>query len=225
MPENTTFFVDFDSALVPRETLDDLAALALDSHPERETRHAQLEALTAHGMAGSMPFDASLTARLALLEGIAHRRHIDELNGQLAGNLSPSAEATSDWFTANASDIYVISGGFEEIIIPTVAPLGIWATHVYANRFLFDEDGYIVGHDTGRLTAQAGGKAAQAAKLQIAGRKVAVGDGYTDLEIREQGAADEFWAFIETVERPSVVARADRVIGDFAELALNQPAY
>jgi len=224
MLEQTTFFVDFDSALATRETLDDLAALALDDHPERETVYAELEALTALGMTGAMPFGDSLTARLALLEGIAHRDHIEELNEQLADQLSPSAVAHSDWFAANAERLYVISGGFEEIIIPTVARVGILATHVYANKFVFDDNGYIVGHDTNRLTAQAGGKAAQAAKLKVAGRAVAVGDGYTDLEIREQGVADEFWAIIETVERPNVTTRADRIISDFSELALSSPA-
>lgn len=220
MTEQTTFFVDFDSALVTRETLDDLAAIALDSHPERESVYSELEALTARGMTGEMPFGASLTARMGLLSGIVHLDHIAELNDRLAGQISPSAMEHSDWFERNAEGIHVISGGFEQIIVPTVAILGIAAANVHANRFIFDGDGYVIGHDADRLTAQTGGKAAQAAKLGIEGRIIAVGDGYTDFEIREQGVADEFWAFTETVERSSVTQRADRVISSFSELVV-----
>jgi D-3-phosphoglycerate dehydrogenase len=215
-----TLFIDFDSSLVMRETLDDLAALALEDHPDRESVYSELEELTARGMNGDMPFDVSLTARIGSLSGIAHSDHIEELNDTLVGQLSDSAVKHSDWFDRNAKRILVISGGFEEIIIPTVAHLGILATNVHANRFIFDADGYIIGHDADRLTAQAGGKAAQSLELGIGGPGIAVGDGYTDLEICQAGAADEFWAFIETVERPGVVAKADRVIASFAELAV-----
>jgi D-3-phosphoglycerate dehydrogenase len=40
---------------------------------------------------------------------------------------------------------------------------------------------------------------------------VAIGDGVTDAEIRDAGAAHEFVAYCENIEREAVVARADRV--------------
>lgn len=137
------------------------------------------------------------------------------LNGELATRLSPSAVRRSDWFKANAERVYVVSGGFEEIIKPTVERLGILATNVYANTFLFDDTGNIVGHDPGRLTAQAGGKAVQVRELELCRPIIAIGDGSTDLEIRLRGEADEFWAFTETVTRPGVIEHADRVLTTF----------
>jgi D-3-phosphoglycerate dehydrogenase len=217
MPRSPAYVIDFDSTLVTRESLDDLAELALQGDPDRQSICTELQMLTARGMTGELSFDASLTARLALFD--AHVEHVALLNDALAAQLSPSAVERSDWFVANAENIYVVSGGFEEIIKPTVERLGILATHVYANRFVVNGNGSIVGHDHSRHTATAGGKAAQVRELGLDGPVIAIGDGSTDLEIRLRGEADEFWAFTETVTRSGVVARADRVLNSFLDLA------
>ena len=217
MPKSPAYVIDFDSTLIVRESLDDLAELALRDDPERELICAELQTLTTRGMTGELPFDASLTGRLALFN--ASIGNISSLNDALAAHLSPSAVRHSDWFKENAERVYVVSGGFEEIIKPTVERLGILATNVYANGFLIDEHGNICGHDTSRLTAQAGGKAAQVRELCLNRPIIAIGDGSTDLEIRLRGEADEFWAFTETVTRPGVIKHADRVLTSFLDLA------
>jgi D-3-phosphoglycerate dehydrogenase len=215
-PDCIDYIIDFDSTLVAAESLDGFGELVLAEHPEQESICAELQVLTELGMTGRLPFDASLSARLAMFQ--AHRDHITEFNDQLADQLSPSAVARSDWFENKREHIYVVSGGFEEFIQPTVARLGIMATHVYANRFVFDADGNIVGYDPARLTAHPGGKAAQVRELGLSRPIIAIGDGSTDLEIRLKGEADAFWAFTETVTRASVVTQADRVLASFMEL-------
>ena len=47
---------------------------------------------------------------------------------------------------------------------------------------------------------------------------VVVGDGWTDYEIRAAGAADRFYAFVETAARPKVTAAADAVAASFDEV-------
>jgi D-3-phosphoglycerate dehydrogenase len=54
--------------------------------------------------------------------------------------------------------------------------------------------------------------------LGLRGEIVAVGDGWTDYEIRAAGAADRFYAFVENVERAKVVAHADRIARSFGDL-------
>ena len=68
-----------------------------------------------------------------------------------------------------------------------------------------------VGYDAANPVAKPGGKAKVVRALRLPGRIVAVGDGITDAEIRDAGAAHEFVAYCENVERESVTARADRV--------------
>jgi hypothetical protein len=45
-----------------------------------------------------------------------------------------------------------------------------------------------------------------------------IGDGYTDLEAKLEGAVDYFIGYTETVYRDNIVERADAVCSDFYEV-------
>lgn len=215
MPQ-PTFILDFDSTLVQCESLDELARLCLAGEEHRAAMEA-LEQLTRRGMTGELAFDESLKARLELFT--ATRQQIEVLVTSLMAYISPSARAERDWFNAHKEHIYVISGGFEEYIIPVIERLGMLPEHVYANRFTY-QGNTIRGFDASRLTSRAGGKAAQAAALELPHPLIAIGDGYTDYEIKAKGLADEFWAYAETVQRLPVTEKADRIIRSFTEITL-----
>jgi D-3-phosphoglycerate dehydrogenase len=170
-------------------------------------------------MAGTLAFDESLRQRLELFQ--ATEDHILELIVYLETHLTPSLLAQKKWLTNNKERIYVVSGGFEEYIRPVVTSLGLLPSHVYANRFTY-RDNVVTGYDATRLTSQPGGKAAQVRALRLARPIIAIGDGYTDYEIKAAGDADQFWAFTEHTHRPEVVVGADRILSSFA--SLHQPA-
>jgi len=210
-----TFVIDFDSTLVTCESLDELARLSLAGNPDRREIMQRLETITRQGMAGEIGFDESLRRRLPLFA--AGRQQLAETVTYLQAHISPSALAISAWFAQHSDRIYIISGGFEELIIPIATRLGIPISHVFANRFLYDGQ-TVIGFDAARLTSKAGGKVSQIAALRLPRPIVAIGDGYTDYEIRLSGAADKFWAFTETTSRPQVIANADRIIASFTEI-------
>jgi D-3-phosphoglycerate dehydrogenase len=214
--------VDFDSSVVTIETLDAFGSYVMAGAPNAAEIQAELEALTAQGMNGELPFEDSLTARLKLFD--AHYYDVAAFSEQVVDHISPSALANREWFESNAERIHIVSGGFEEFILPVAAKLGLLATNIHGNRFIFDRSGHVVGHDTDRLPAHTGGKAAQVLSLGLEGPVIASGDGCTDLEIRDRGAADEVWAITETVARPRVVAAADRVVANFTELIAQENA-
>jgi D-3-phosphoglycerate dehydrogenase len=83
---------------------------------------------------------------------------------------------------------------------------------------VYDAAGEAVGFDRGNPLSRSGGKAEAVHGLGLQGEIIAVGDGWTDYEMRAAGAADRFYAFTENVERPSVVERADRVARSFDDL-------
>lgn len=214
--QTPTFIIDFDSTLVTCESLDELARLSLADNPERHKIMQKLEDITRRGMAGEIAFDESLRQRLQLFA--ATRNDITEIVSYLQAHISSSALAAHDWFARNADRVYVISGGFEELIVPIATRLGIPADHIFANQFLYN-GGTITGFDTARLTSHTGGKVAQIATLQLSRPIIIIGDGYTDYEIKASGAADEFWAFTETIDRPQVTTNANRIVTSFAEVA------
>lgn len=211
-----TYIFDFDSTLVGVESLDELARLSLADHPEREQRLSELHTLTNEGMNGRLAFDESLRRRLDLFQ--ANRNHLFELVDLLKEAITDSALELEDWFEENADNIYVVSGGFADYIIPVVKELGIPASHVFANKFSYDDDGNVIGFDDSLPVSRPGGKAVQVTELELASPVIMVGDGFTDYEVRAKGAADEFWAFTQHVTRPTVVERADRVLESFEEI-------
>lgn len=209
-----TYILDFDSTLVQRESLDELARISLSSQVNQQAIMQEMEHITKRGMTGEITFNESLSARLQLFTATAG--DIQTLVTDLKQHISPSALAAHSWFLANRTHIYVVSGGFEEYILPITQRLGIYDSHVYANKFIF-KDGAVVGFDLTRHTSKPGGKAAQIATLHLPHPIIAVGDGFTDYEIKSRGLADEFWAFTETIDRPQVTKKADRIIRSFAE--------
>lgn len=207
MKEKPCFVIDFDSTFVTVEVMDELAAVALAGCPDRDEIVGRIKETTCMGMEGKIPFNESLMRRVALLS--ANKSHLDELVVQVAGKISVSIERNRAFFLANRENVYIISGGFREVIVPIVQGFGIPEENVFANTFVFDPDGNITGVDTENLLSQEGGKVKQVASLNLAGFVYVIGDGYTDFQIKEAGFAHKFVAFTENVRRPNVVAKAD----------------
>lgn len=54
--------------------------------------------------------------------------------------------------------VYLVSGGFNNLIAPLADHLGIPQDRVYANTLLFDSAGEFAGVDTTQPTCRSGGK-------------------------------------------------------------------
>ena len=205
-----TLILDFDSTIVSVESLDLLAEICLSKHPERETRVAQIAELTKLGMEGKLDFRESLSQRLKLLD--ANRDHVATLVKKLLKSISPSFVSHKKQIQNSADRIYVVTGGFREFVEPVLDWLKIPNDHLFANTFWFDADGKIVGFDEANPLSEAGGKVAVARQLEHLKPLIVVGDGYTDYQIKEAGVASKFYYFAEVVERPSVSAKANRIV-------------
>ncbi|MEK7594406.1 MAG: HAD-IB family phosphatase [Patescibacteria group bacterium] len=211
-----TYIIDFDSTLITMESLDELARIALAQRGDAAEVMAKLEDITQKGMLGEIGFDESLRLRLSLFS--PDREHVKQAVELFKTNISPSALAHIDWFQENAEHIYIVSGGFEDYILPIATELGLREDHIFANRFTYDESGEITGFDESNLLSQRQGKVAQIKSLGFDEPIIMIGDGYTDYETREHDAVNEFWAFTETVNRPKIAGLADKVINDFAQV-------
>lgn len=215
---NTDVFLvlDFDSTIVNAEGLDEIARLALADDPDRERKVLAIEGITRDGMEGRIGIDASLERRLAMLD--IRRAHVDKVVKLLRKRLSPSFKRNRAAIRRNADRIHVVSSGFRDYVVPVCKDLGIDATHVHANDFTWGRDGRVTGFARGNPLAKPKGKANAVKALKLKGHVVAVGDGATDCEIRDGGAAREFVAYCENIEREGVAARADRTVRSLDEL-------
>ena len=201
---NTYYIIDFDSTFTKVEGLDELANIALAGSANREKIVQQIRNLTEQGMNGEITFSEALTKRIALLK--ANRSDIDKLVDFLYTQVSESFQRNEKFLREYADNILIISGGFKEFIVPIVTSMGIKEANVYANTFVFDAEGNITGVDENNVLAHEKGKVKLLGSLNLDGDIYAIGDVYTDYELRSSGLANRFYAFTENVEREKVTA-------------------
>lgn len=211
-----TLIFDFDSTLVRIETLEALADIALTGVDGADGVRAEIAEITARAMAGELEFGAALRARLAMLP--LTRSHVEALADRILEEGTPSVRRNLRFFNDNAAGLFILSGGFREIIAPIAERLGISPDHVLCNDLTYDEEGRVTGVDEANPLARENGKPTVIRALGLAGPVVMVGDGWNDAEVKLAGAADRFYAFTEIARRDRVVAVADGEASSIDEL-------
>ena len=212
---NPKIIIDFDSTFTRVEALDELVEISLENDPRRDENLAAIKDLTDRGMDGSLGFTESLEERIKLLH--AERGDLEKLVKKLKKKVSKSFSRNRQFLTQNADNIYIVSGGFKEFIVPVVKPFGISEDHVFANDFVYDANGKIIGFNRENPLAQENGKVKLLKSLDLDGEIIVIGDGYTDYQLRASGLAHRFFAFTENIERALVSDKADHVTPSFDE--------
>jgi D-3-phosphoglycerate dehydrogenase len=210
------FIFDFDSTLVRIETLEALADIALSDAPDAAAKKAEIASLTDQAMTGQVDFGTALRRRLELLA--LNRSHVEALSDRILDEASASIRRNVDFFERHAERVYILSGGFREVIAPLAARLGIAADHVLANDLIYDAEGRVTGVDDANPLSRDNGKPEVIKALNLTGPVVMVGDGWTDAEVKLAGAADRFYAFTEVVSRAKVIEVADAVAASLDEV-------
>ncbi len=209
------FIIDFDSTFTQVEALDELARISLKDRPDREEIYKKIDDLTNASMEGRLSFTQSLEARVKLLS--ANRDHLKQLIAHLKKKVSTSFSRNTIFFKNHQDEVLIVSGGFKEFITPVVTEYHIKKENIYANTFVFDEEGNIIGYDTENPLSQEGGKVKLLKELNLPGDIYGIGDGYSDYQLKESGMIKKFFAFTENIERKSVAEKADHITPSFDE--------
>lgn len=211
-----SLIIDFDSVICGEESLDILfkETLSQSPLPLRERIVSEVRKITQAGMEGEIPFSESLKRRLALLPDSPPP--FEAIIARLSGAISESFLAGFPRW--NLERIVIISSGFRQLIGPVLTPLGVKPEQIFCNSFKLDENGHILALEKDNPLAGDQGKVAVTRSLNLPRETVVVGDGKTDLEIVESGAADYFFCYTEFVRRESVASKANEIISSFTEL-------
>ena len=210
---------DVDSTLLEVETLD--FALEMAAGPGAGPDLARrLEAVTSAGMEGALDLSESLSRRLSLVT--LTRADVDAAAAGIAARATPGIPSLLSDLRARGDHLRAVSGGFLPLVLPALSRLGFGPGHVRANAFRWEGEGAVVaGFEEGSPLARSGGKAAVVRELRAELEPdvtIVVGDGITDLEAWEAGAADRFIGFGGVARREAVAERAPEYAEDVEEL-------
>lgn len=210
------FIIDFDSTFTKVEALDILGEISLKDDPEKAKKLQAIKDITDQGMEGKLTFRESLVQRLDILD--ANKAQISELIASLKKKVSDSFQRNKEFLKENAADIFIISNGFKDFVVPIVTDYGIRPENVFANEFVYADSGKITGFNEENPLSKNNGKPETIRKLNLEGDIYVIGDGYTDYEIKASGVANKFYAFTENVHRTNVSSKADHIAPSLDEI-------
>ncbi|KAL6995074.1 phosphoserine phosphatase [Sarracenia purpurea var. burkii] len=202
---------DVDSTVCLDEGIDELAEFCGAGKAVAEW--------TARAMGGSVPFEEALAARLSLFNPSLSQ--VQDFLEKHPPRISPGIEELVNKLKAKRTAVYLISGGFRQMINPVASILGIPPENIFANQLLFGNSGEFLGFDTNEPTSRSGGKTTAVQQIRkVHGYKslVMIGDGATDLEARKPGGADLFVCYAGVQLRDAVAAKADWLVFRFGDL-------
>jgi phosphoserine phosphatase len=201
--------IDCDSTLSAIEGIDELARLRGD-----DTFRA-VEEMTRAAMEGGVSMESVFSRRLALIAPL--EAELASIGQKYIETVESTALETVRVIQQRGWVVVIVSGGFTQAIRPLADYLGI--ERVEAVTLLFDDRGQYAGFEEGSPTAQTKGKNMVARRLRAqfaAQRLVMVGDGASDLEVKED--VDWMVGFGGFAVRERVKSGADAFIYQLREL-------
>lgn len=220
MEQTKYFIIDFDSTFTQVEALDVLAEISLKDNENQANVIDEIKSITDQAMEGGMSFRESLKKRIDILN--ANKKHIPELVNRLGTLISPSFKRNTEFINKYTNQIFIVSNGFKDFIVPIVGKFGIQEENVFANEFSYDTNGNIIGFDEQNLLSENNGKPKQIKSLKLEGEVFVLGDGFNDFEIKKAGLADKFYAFTENVRREKILDEADHEAPSLDEFLFTQ---
>jgi len=203
---------DVDSTVIQEEGIDKLAECC--------GAGAAVAQWTAKAMEGGVTFQEALQARLDLIR--PSTQAVEALMRDSPLQLSPGVEKLVAALHARGTAVYLISGGFRQMIYPIADSLNVPRENVYANNILFDDvTGEFRGFDEAEFTSQSGGKAEaikHIRRTQGHSTIFMIGDGATDLEAKVPGGADAVVGYGGVAVREKVLNHADWFVYSFEPL-------
>ncbi|XP_014486148.1 PREDICTED: phosphoserine phosphatase [Dinoponera quadriceps] len=200
---------DVDSTVIQEEGIDELAKFC--------GKGEEIAELTKCAMEGDMTFQKSLSTRLQIIN--PSLAQIKEFLNTHQPKLTDGIEELVSALRAHGKQVFLVSGGFDSLIMPVAAKLNIPPEHLYANKLMFYFTGEYAGFDKDQPTSKSGGKAEVIQRLKKEKgfeTIVHIGDGATDLEASPP--ADAFIGFGGNVIRENVKSRTQWYITNFNDL-------
>ena len=202
---NIKLLIDFDSTFIKSESLEIISEISLAENKNKIKIISEIRELTDLAMNGELSFGDALSKRIKLIK--ANKNHIIQSVEKIKKEISLSFQKNKRFFEENYENCFIISGGFIDVIEPVLLKYNIPKENIFANDLLFNEKQEIYSINKDNPLSKDLGKIKVA--QQIEGKKIIIGDGYTDYELKKYGEASLFIQHIENINRKKLNKSAD----------------
>jgi D-3-phosphoglycerate dehydrogenase len=208
--KNINLIIDFDSTFIKDESLEIISNFSVVN----KENNSKISSITTDAMNGKINFSEALVERIKLLN--ANRHHIDLTIKHIKKNITPSIIENKNFFKENSKNCFIVSGGFYEIIYPITKSFGISKKNIFANEFIYNKNDNIYSINNKNPLSKDLGKLEIVKNIK--GFNIAIGDGYTDYEIKKHNAAELFIQFIENINRKKINSKANYIAHSFNDV-------
>ena len=216
MQSRFSIIIDFDSTIISVETLELLAEISLSNQENKMQLIKKISHYTNLAMSGKISFEESLALRFDLMK--INETHIKKSIKILKKKIDSSFLKNLDFIKKHMDSIYVVSGGFKSIIHPILNHIFETDWNIYANDFMFNSLGEVLGVKKNNPLSKSKGKVQLIKSLNLNNDIIMVGDGYTDYEVKKFNEAKYFLAYAAHVKRNNVIENSDFVCDNFSDV-------
>jgi phosphoserine phosphatase len=207
-PRFRSIVLDVDSTLSGVEGIDWLAAC------RGEAMARAISEMTYAAMQGGVPLEQIYGRRLSKIR--PRHDEIEALSHVYVERIAPGAVDAIRRMQRAGVQVQLVSGGLRPALLRLAYHIGLSPGDVHAVPIHFDAVGAYTDYDASSPLTTSSGKRDVVRKLALEAPAIAVGDGVTDVAMRE--AVDSFAAFTGFARRQPVIDAADDVVASFAEL-------
>ena len=190
------------------------AKLSLKNDPEADTKISMILEITNQAMSGEISFPVALEKRLKVLS--LSKDDIRKATDDISNMVSDSFIKNKEFIVSNSDSIWIVSGGFKEVITPIVSEFGIAENHILANSFIYKKN-QVIGCDRNNDLFKDKGKIKAINNLNLGNDIIIIGDGFTDYEVYSEGVAKVFICYTENITRKSIVEKSSYTASSFNE--------
>ena len=135
---------------------------------EKNLKIKQITEITNQAMSGNINFTKALNLRLQLLK--INKTDVVKITNHLSKSISESINSNIDLIRLISENIWIVSGGFKDIIGPIVKNFGIKKSKILANEFIYNKYNQVIGCNEQNDLYKSKGKISAIKNLKLSGK-------------------------------------------------------
>lgn len=187
-----TVIFDFDSTIITCESLE---LILKDQVKDRPELMEKIHQITDAGIRGKIPFSESLSRRLAI--AAPTKEDVEAFGSVAVESITSGMEVYIQRLLKAGVDVWIVSGGIRESLLPVGKKIGIDSTKIFAVQLLWNNENNYAGIDSTDPFSRSKVEGVKGLVLGMASPIIAVGDAMSDYCLLTEELVDHFVLFTE----------------------------